>query len=44
MMITRKLDHLAAVKRAREKAKLRSLTSIDLKESADKKEKKRKKL
>ena len=39
-----KVRSLAAVKRAREKAKLRSLTSIDLKESADKKEKKKKEI
>ena len=36
-----KVRSLAAVKRAREKAKLRNLTSIDLKDSPDLKEKKK---
>ena len=36
-----KVRSLAAVKRAREKAKLRNLSSIDLKESSEKKEKKK---
>ena len=35
---------MAAVKRAREKAKLRNLSSIDLKESSEKKEKKKKEI
>ncbi len=39
-----KVRSLAAVKRAREKAKLRNLTSIDLKDSADLKEKKKKEI
>ena len=37
-----KVRSLAAVKRAREKAKLRNLSSIDLKESSEKRKKKRK--
>ena len=39
-----KVRSLAAVKRAREKAKLRNLTSIDLKDSPDLKEKKKKEI
>ncbi len=39
-----KVRSLAAVKRAREKAKLRSLTNIDSKDSAEKKEKKKKEI
>ncbi len=39
-----KVRSLAAVKRAREKAKLRNLSSIDLKESSEKKEKKKKEI
>ena len=39
-----KVRSLAAVKRAREKAKLRTLTSVDLKDSPDLKEKKKKEI
>ena len=39
-----KVRSLAAVKRAREKAKLRNLTSVDLKDSPDLKEKKKKEI
>ena len=39
-----KVRSLAAVKRAREKAKLRSLTSVDVKDSPDLKEKKKKEI
>ena len=39
-----KVRSLAAVKRAREKAKLRTLTSVDLKDSSDLKEKKKKEI